>query len=221
MILDFSKPSIVIAGAWNPAIFQPNWVLTNLFGAAAGETHEVTQVLNELEQKQITYKDNVGIHVNRTRLELFTTGIEQAEIALLTAVTRAIFEKLPHTPIVALGVNFAFAEMESLAAFAPKFELSDKLDEDFQIAETQITSKILLDDLELNVKRVLSEAVAAVEFNFHHAGASLNKAKTMSAQYWFELFDKAKAVMKSRFDVEDFVVHNPFAKELLETGDAK
>ena len=220
MILDLGKPAIVIAGAWNPAIFQPTWVLTNLFGAAVGETHEVTEVLNELEQKRITYKKNVGIHVNRTRLELLTTGIEAAEIDLLTSVTREIFGKLPHTPIVAIGVNFAFAEMDDPQQHAPKFEIADKLDEDFQIIETQISRKIVLDDLELNFRRVLAETVAGFEFNFHHSGTSLGKAKAITSAYWFELLEIAKGVLKSRFGVEELSVHNPFGAQQEDTGGA-
>jgi len=102
--------NIVVLGSLNPAIFHPNWL---------GKI----KVLEPKEKVEAKIKiganfpsefrgDKFKWSLDYSRLQVSLNSPNENSAKLLSEFVCKIFEELPHTPITALGENFAF-EIES------------------------------------------------------------------------------------------------------------
>ena len=110
MELDLRRPTLVVTGQWNPAIFDPSWIAKNLLGLASGTEMSVTQVL--VGNKITNYYGSIGISVSELRVELFLNEFNEENQARLEKLLLDIAATLPHTPVQAMGVNFHFLESD-------------------------------------------------------------------------------------------------------------
>lgn len=101
-------PSIVVIGSFNPAIFSPDWLERNaLIGNedadAAREGSEGTQLI---VSKQVATFDTgwFSLQVLDNRLALTSKGVLSPAFKDLAV---GIFQLVPHTPVVAVGLNFS------------------------------------------------------------------------------------------------------------------
>jgi len=96
--------SIIAIGDFNPAIFSPNWLLSNqLIGEADAETalldeglhisHQLARYKTEWFQLQV-----VGNQFSLTSIGPVTPAIKDLAVS--------IFSLLSHTPVTAVGLNF-------------------------------------------------------------------------------------------------------------------
>jgi hypothetical protein len=127
MKLDLRMPTVVLAGAWNPAIFQPGWIARHVFGVPAGAEIKVTavQMLIGQQQKLVTYIRDVGFAVSSNRLEIFAVEGSESAFKAAEETTARIVELLPHTPISAYGINFHFIEEHPLPGLLRKIRSCD------------------------------------------------------------------------------------------------
>ena len=96
--------NIVALGAFNPAIFTPDWLLSNgLIGE--GEAESIRQSKNIVITHQITVLEGVTfvLQVEEEKFQLTCKGVVTPALRDLAA---GVFELLPHTPLTALGLNF-------------------------------------------------------------------------------------------------------------------
>jgi len=67
---DLRIPTLVLAGAWNPAIFSVQWIATHLFGKKAGEMLNVANVASGTGEQSL-YVDQIGVGALFDRLNLY------------------------------------------------------------------------------------------------------------------------------------------------------
>lgn len=167
MRLDLTRPTLVIVGAWNPAIFQAGWCAEHLFDVPPGEQVRTASVLTGMPPKEITYFDPVGISVSTARLELFANGIGDAPKDGVENTAIRILETLPHTPTGALGVNFFFVEDDPSDELIDSFNTADALRENYSISSRELSVGIDVDHATLNFSRALSRSVVSFNLNYH------------------------------------------------------
>ncbi len=179
MMRDVRTPTLVVTGAWNPAIFQPGWILPNLFNVAAGTTVPLTQVVVTQNDQQaiITYYLDIGIAVSFQRLEIYinSDALEVADRA--EKLCLSVLEKLPHTPVAALGVNFAFFDQEPEPEVFELLKTSEQLEGAYKIkAEQRVTVIEDAPRVDLNLSRIVDGSAMRIEFNYH-LGLSVEEIK--------------------------------------------
>ncbi|MEX2287996.1 MAG: hypothetical protein WD648_12960 [Planctomycetaceae bacterium] len=96
---------IVVAGRFNPYIITPQWLAEQGVCAIDGD-FELEFAFAVEARKAIVHfvADGVKWHVTDSRLTLSTTDPTRDP----SAIAVAVMEKLPHTPVSAVGNNFHF-----------------------------------------------------------------------------------------------------------------
>jgi hypothetical protein len=101
--VELSGRSIVGVGSFNPAIFQPSWLVENglLPRDEAASAPDKMVVTND-----ITAYAAGWLNVQVTQDKAVFSTVAQAQEPALRDLVVSIFELLPHTPISAIGVNY-------------------------------------------------------------------------------------------------------------------
>lgn len=101
---EVTSASIVAIGAFNPAIFSPDWLEANgLIGS--DDAKEMRDKPNLIITHQVTVLEAAGfvLQVDENRFNVSSKGVVTPA---LRDLVMGIFEVLPHSPINALGQNF-------------------------------------------------------------------------------------------------------------------
>ena len=99
--------NVVIVGAWNQAIFTPQWVARTLFELAPEVAVEVKVAVDRPGPMMISH-DGVSVVPGGDRLVLRSNANTSAEILRAAAVAARTLEVLAVTPVIAGGVNIRF-----------------------------------------------------------------------------------------------------------------
>jgi hypothetical protein len=177
MKLDLRRPTIVLAGAWNPAIFEPAWIARHVFGMPGGVefTVNAAQMIADGEAKLAIYIGDVGFSVSPTRLEIFAAQVGAAAFSAVESATAKIVELLPHTPISAYGINFRFIEELPSPDLLKQIRCHDELEKRFEVAKETIISTINLEPkVQLNLQRQKEGSSLFFNFNFHYSGVQID-----------------------------------------------
>lgn len=74
-------PSIIVVGAWNPAILQPAWIAKHLYGIAEGENFPVTVGIPSIPGKPIRFDfGELTIIPAGDRLTLFAKSLDKTDL---------------------------------------------------------------------------------------------------------------------------------------------
>lgn len=95
--LDARPPVIAIAGAFNPAIFNPLWVAHHLHGFPKGAEVTMLEAVAEVPGglAKLTFIEGVALSVSATRLDAIVLSHEAPRLAALEKVLKNLFEVLP------------------------------------------------------------------------------------------------------------------------------
>lgn len=222
--LDFRSPLLVIVGHWNGAILnEPGWIARHILDVPEGQNVNLQAMLvssgNNAVQivpdKQIWIFDTFGMSCFGQRLEFFTKDVEQLDD--LYRAARRVFEKLPHTPKSALGVNFTVSVRDDLALVTPRFDTDELFFEWGTVRSLDRTDSIELSQdhlpvlpnlgkhpVQLNISRRTDFSSAEISFNYHSAilsedfllkwieGAPIDHWRTLTEKLAGELYDVAE-----------------------------
>ena len=95
--------SIVSVGSWNPRIFTPEWVSTNVFSMPEGDTMNIA--LNE-KQMNLTYAwKGIQLLMTDRGIEMKTGAKSMDVLVQMEQIYKHLYEVLPFTPITAVGYN--------------------------------------------------------------------------------------------------------------------
>lgn len=95
--------SIVSVGSWNPRIFTPEWVSTNVFPMPEGDTMNIA--LNE-KQMNLTYAwKGIQLLMTDRGIEMKTDAKSMDVLIQMEEIYKHLYEVLPFTPITAVGYN--------------------------------------------------------------------------------------------------------------------
>ena len=113
MKIDYNFITLVALGSFNPAIVSPNFLNTvcelNL-GKPDDQSPPDIPVIRHLQFQ------NLKFTVEMNRLQIMETGIENIAETRVLSIFNIYYEKLPYTPLKAVGVNIncdLLAEMET------------------------------------------------------------------------------------------------------------
>lgn len=171
---------MVIAGAWNPAIVTPEWILRYGLEHEGGTDAPLRMSATVpagiglvVDMPRYTFED-MTFSVRPDALVLQTTECSQESFARLEKIASNTLRHLTHTPVGGLGFNFDFIDdspsPDSLAAFTlANNSLVDHIPTNWSIATAALVSSFARDSGIVNIQRVHHEGSVRIKFNFHYS----------------------------------------------------
>ncbi len=157
--------SVVVVGAWNIAIFTQQWVRDNILRAEDYPQFSVEYPLNVLNSLRFS-TDKFSFCIAEGRL-VFTLLSNTEEAAKdVTATLRTICQKLPHTPVRALGINFAFEADKNIDINSSLPQTRELVDRIGNIKTTNITRGFVISDNETLNFKIVSDEKTIYDFNY-------------------------------------------------------
>jgi hypothetical protein len=172
--------STVIVGSWNPKIFTPLWIKTNLFRLT---TQQEIQGMVNFEEMDFGFQyDGIQLLPKSNLVEINVEKYDDEKGMYVSSLVIKLLELLPQTPIKALGVNIRYAisrqssssfvkEINGIKCNFGEFELNQiKQSVDRSTYQVNIISDITKDDL-------------LTTFNFHYSKLAPFDPKFINLHY--------------------------------------
>lgn len=171
--------NIVSVGAWNPAIFTPEWAKENL--ALDKEREVILAIPMPLASPPRLTVDDINIYPGPNTLLLDCVSYSNAAAESCVTKFHRLAELLPHTPVTAAGINFRFlGEISESATLTDLFAFSDAARIDsgtYALKEASIKRSYSIEDgATLNINIISLPHQVRLEFNFHVEVRSLGEA---------------------------------------------
>lgn len=191
------KPNVgewttVIPGSWNLAILNFDWVAREIFEQK--DINVALAVGPGLPQVTFT-AGNVSLRPTADRVIFSARDASDKALSTIESFATKLLEKLPQTPVSAVGVNFGFIEETPDADTLEMFKIVDTnkiSDAGYVIRETSIIRSVLIDDVRVNFKSV-NDNNGAVSFHFNFHNEAENAEDAMTALKGKTLIYKKKA----------------------------
>lgn len=170
--------NIVIAGAWNPSIFNPLWLSKNLLEKE--EEAGIAFPINDISLPIQISIPNVKIYPSAQRLEVKPDTENSFGLENSISVTKKIALLLQHTPVNGIGFNFSFADHEDITSIPSKFDLQDsaKIKADiFKLKQTAIKRCYELSGKQkvLNLSIIYDKNSVQIMFNYHYEVSDMSE----------------------------------------------
>lgn len=217
--LDLRRPLFVFLGAWNRAIFSPNWIALHLFGYPEGEEVAAREVVETVEakkmsvQKKAIYFESVGIVATNSRIEIFVNDLEPQTIEKAEHAALSMIQTLPHTPLGPFGVNFAFFERDADIDLLDLLTANDKVDSHYEVVSQEFTTGIRIDDnVVCNLRRSVTGSDVTFDFNFHHQEFSRDQAAEWISASTDKFLGQSRKILETLYGLSgDDVVKHEFS----------
>ncbi|MFC1462776.1 hypothetical protein ACFLQU_04140 [Verrucomicrobiota bacterium] len=181
------RSNLNMPGAWNAAIVTPNWLKQQFPDLVPGDKFEAQLLSGPAPSFQFVIH---GVTVAPWNGKLILSPVDDQE-GILDYVQKlglAIFKRLPHTPIAAVGHNFVY-ELEGDEGFAVerfmdnagRDEFYSSLDLGMSCEKKQHT--FAYDDHLLNVIYDTSEEQPYLQINCHYAVSDSRKIENAISQF--------------------------------------
>jgi hypothetical protein len=197
--------NIVLAGAWNPAIINPNWLGRNVF-AKPDPAFELLMPVMGGQRIMRFPEERVQIALESGRLLISTTSLTRSAMATAEGIGAKILELLVHTPISACGINYGFetSSPEERVSWVSKLSDHDRLTDFVTVKETTI--KRSLEGVDTHGNPVLNLTLTDrrdggfhVNFNYHYeVESTAQAAERVKGAFWglLDHVDKILGVYK-------------------------
>lgn len=168
--------TLVVVGSWNKYIFSKEWVVENILREDVGCT--IQYPLNAIGSLKFSL-ENITFHIWGDRLQFQLNNDSDLSYREIIRTARKIFQKLIHTPVTALGVNFVYQTSDDLTILnqLPKNEeLVKTIGADISSLELSRTFKLSeYETLNFKVEQK-EEDVNVYDFNFDFRIKTLSDA---------------------------------------------
>ena len=217
MNIDLRKPTLVLTGAWNPAIFQLGWIAKFLFEVPEDKQIRANSVLTGMgptDAKEIVYIDNIGLAVSSGRVEIYVNSLSEKDFSQAEQLVDRIVDVLPHTPVNALGVNFNFSEPEPSDELQDKLTTKDDIHTKFKIVGQELKVSLgVFEGCTLNLNRVMLNVEAVLDFNYHFENI-VSQGITKTVDHVIKrCFDNAQEIMRDVYNLDQPI--NPIAHQFV------
>lgn len=200
--------SLVVVGAWNPAILQPDWLVHKVFDVPEGEKTDVLMQFAPIPgaPPKFIIKDLIILPAS-DRLTIAPTKCDADGLNAAEAAAEKLLRILIHTPVVAFGQNFEFEEANPGQDLLNEFNLNDHMAEDvsfeYDTISTEVVSSLDVGDRVLNFSRMFHGGHVRFKFNFHYevktaseAADKLNGSFNSNNQVIGEILDSYNVVLE-------------------------
>lgn len=187
MKLITESTTLVIAGAWNPAILTPEWILKHGLQKELSSTNKVQAFVpvgpsfRSFGNDPKFVLDELAFIAQRDAFILFPRNIQQENLALVESVAKKTLDCLAHTPITGIGHNFEFQDDAPVGDMLEPFSVAqvdivDIAPDGFLMSSNAIETNLNHEQVFINIRRHYDGSRFRVTFNFHYEVASAMQA---------------------------------------------
>lgn len=196
----------IIAGQWNPNIFKPDWVKSNL-AKDQNKPVEIAFPIGDPSLPPRVHFDDVFIFPSQSRLDIRVERSTKENLVSTTEAAVKCLELLTHTPVSALGINVAFSSNTADADSIVKlfsFEDDARIDSgEFKLQEAEIKRSFKFNDYTLNLAVSYNATDVKIDFNFNFESRTAQEAiQHIQKNPANELYDRAVGFLKTTYDLE-------------------
>jgi len=172
--------SLIVVGAWNPAILSPAWILEEVLGYPSVQDVPVQMEFASVPgtMPKVTI-EGISYTPALDRFNLYPNELTDARLTSVENQVSRILEIVPHTPVRAFGENFEFVERsptpEQLRIFNLQGNQIQECNFINELHSVNIKQSYVVDDCILNLNQNLQDGVLSIKFNFHY---EVNNATT-------------------------------------------
>ena len=176
--------NVVILGAWNRAIFTPQWIAEFLFEVPKNRPVEVEVPLNVPTPPKVKH-EGIAVSVGAGLLEVSAEPCDFDTLERTCACACRALQQLPRTPVSAAGFNVRYrcdeAPVELLQAIA--CDIDDAIsDAELRIVRRDVTRRLLWGDGVINTEIGVDESgLTSIALNFHK-----NSVEHSELKRWLE-----------------------------------
>jgi hypothetical protein len=166
MILNVETTGIVLAGHWNRMIFTPEWVATNLF-------HEpmIEAEISMLPGFPAVYRHRyVLLEASSVRILIRPKFNTDRSLGVAEDMATTVLTALPNTPLLGVGINFAFVERNPSVEMVELFNLRDAgavARAEMEVPETKLVRKLVGEHGVMNFSLGYDTPAITIEINYH------------------------------------------------------
>lgn len=172
--------STVIVGSWNPKIFTPLWIKTNLFGLTAQE--EIQGMVNFEEMDFGFQHDGIQLLPKSNLIEVNVEKYDDPKGAYVSLLVIRLLELLPQTPIKALGVNIRYdLSRQSSSSFVQAINGLNCNFGEFEL--NQIKQSVNRSAYQINIISDITKDHILATFNFHYSKLAPFDPKFINLHY--------------------------------------
>ena len=203
MITKEESFSIIIAGNWNKYILNPGWIAKEVFEEAKIQVEFAINM--GLPPRYTSTETAIRFIPADDRIILLALKPTEESLGKMESLAIKLLDKLPYTPITALGINFGFTEKTENTELLKLFNFvdTDKLS-DFKciINSSNLIRRMIVEDRVLNLRITHSGKDIDFDFNFNYDVTSPNEAKTKLTNKVVENKKIAETLLKSVYDLD-------------------
>jgi hypothetical protein len=195
--LQLENTNLVIVGSWNVAIITPQWIQTQFqrFNTEGDIPFEIG-----INIRDIRYDiKNININPRPDRL-ILSPKIETNDcFSDLIELSKGIISILSHTPIIAVGSNFAYVLNKEEKVLPVGCE-TEKIEEYYnkigrKFSGQFVTQHIITEkDKQLTIIYNISPSSKMVSFNFHKSASKLDSIVDFIGDF-INQFEEAKRIL--------------------------
>lgn len=201
--------TIVIAGAWNQAIFTPPWIAKHLLSEERDVQVELGIAFMAVERLMKFPTRDVSLSISPERLIIQPSRLTRAALETANNCAHKVLTTLQHTPIAAIGLNCTYQTDDPPSGIIRALQLGDseelshcRLDvQEARIARTLKCDGVPGDPvLNLSMSRDHSTSHCDVAFNYHYAGGPAASLAGRIAGVFIQLRDHSFGVLRAYGD---------------------
>jgi len=194
--------SIIIVGAWNRRIFTPQWLKKNKL-----TEQELIGIAVPLNNPTLPIRldfDNVYLHISDERLVLNPKDCQiDDHIKDIQKAAKIIVEKLEHTPLVAVGINFQFQEDKCPDKLGKAFAINDSFSDeagDLTHNEIKRSYKHKMGVLNFTISGPLDLSKITLDYNYHREVEKSEEAVSFLNEDIIKLKEEAIDLYKKAYE---------------------
>lgn len=193
--------SIVLVGHWNRMIFTPQWVGQQLFD----QDEVMTRVPFGPDMPIFYLTDEIELGVASGRLFVKPRKLVRGAMQAVESMACGVLDRLPHTPVTGVGVNYGFDEAQAPDTVNRLFTMADRVEIDslgWEVPSISIKRTLVKDDQLLNLTFLRSNETTSIEANFHADVGSAEAARQAICGRTYELFEMLAELLQSTHGIE-------------------
>ncbi len=192
--------NIVLAGHWNRMIFTPEWV-----GRIVFQQPELETLISLMPNMPLIYRNaQVAVEVSQPRVAFRPRRLDDECIRRAEEMALSVLTTLEDTPLVGVGVNFAFTEanpapLVQLFGFGDDRQLSDA---DWDVQERRIVRTMQRGQDTLNLALAYDGQELTIEFNYHSEAPDNAAALVAVTNRVLRLRDDSLRLLRDIYNLE-------------------
>lgn len=196
--------NVVVVGAWNIAILNPEWLGKFLFKDSKVQV-QIPLGGQVISLMRVT-SAGVRVTVAPDRVIFSPVTIDDGSLKKVEQCAVDLLNQLPHTPLGGIGINFEFAETDLPEALIEHFSDPDleKIARLGFVSEGLSQTRHLMFDegQSVNLKTKLTGSRLTLDFNFHRDVKTVDDAKQAVGGRILSYRDRALRLLTDLFGLE-------------------